>query len=103
MKLKINTDGKEYFIVKDDEGVKVTEKNIDDINFSEQEAVKVDTLSEISSNLVYIFSNDLVVAIIFLFFGCSKSNVGLPCNSCFNRNPTTAISLRTHSSESKVN
>lgn len=41
MKLKINTDGKEYFIVKDDEGVKVTEKNIDDINFSEQEANKI--------------------------------------------------------------
>lgn len=41
MKLKINTDGKEYFIVKDDEGVKVTEKNIDDIIFSEQEANKI--------------------------------------------------------------
>lgn len=41
MKLKINTDGKEYFIIKDDESVKVTEKNIDEINFSEQEANKI--------------------------------------------------------------
>ena len=41
MKLKINTDGKEYFIIKDDDGVKVTEKNIDEINFSEQEANKI--------------------------------------------------------------
>ena len=38
MKLKVIIDNIEYFIIKDDEGVKVTENPMNDINFSEQEA-----------------------------------------------------------------
>ena len=41
MKLKINTDGKQYFIIKDDEGVKVTETLTDRVNFSKEEANKI--------------------------------------------------------------
>ena len=39
--LKINTDGKQYFIIKDDEGVKVTETITDRVNFSKEEANKI--------------------------------------------------------------
>src|SRR5690606_11052758 len=56
-------------------------------SFSAQEMANVETRSLIRSKSVSIFSNERVVAIIFLFAGSSKSKVVFPSKSCFSLKP----------------